>query len=115
MADLFDIAIARKLSGGGGGGGSVQPLICEYDSDLGHLDTTVGDIVNAVLAGRPVYFKKNVNGNGYDLGFLQGYQIAEDIENLYCYATVFFNGAVLSTDIEQTVEALYEEYPFYSD
>ena len=33
MADLFDIVVARKLSGGGGGGGDIPTFIVTFDSN----------------------------------------------------------------------------------
>ena len=115
MIDLYELAIARKLSGGGGGSGSVQPLVCEYDEDLGHLDTTFGDIVNAVLAGRFVYLKQNVNGDAYEIGIFEHYHIGAYDDPVGYYGDVQFNGAGMVVDTVETLEALYAEYPFYSD
>lgn len=60
MADLFDVVVARKLSGGGGGSGA-EPLIVtgHYDSELESsiTDKTCGEITEAILSGKIVIYK----------------------------------------------------------
>ena len=63
MADLFDIVVARKLSGGGGGGGSVLIVnaVDHSDESRVYLDKTWNEIKSAILNGSTVYIY-DVNG-----------------------------------------------------
>ena len=63
MADLFDIAIARKLSGGGGGGasGMIVNAVDHPDESRVYLDKTWNEIKSAILNGSTVYIY-DVNG-----------------------------------------------------
>ena len=112
MADLFDVVVARKLSGGSGGG-SVEPLVCRYNEQAGRLDVTCGEIEEAVQNGVPVYFMANEFENGgYQLGALQSLS-----------ATVHYDGAEMSiafksadlTCYADTLDEVRASYPYLTD
>jgi len=113
MADLFDVVVARKLSGGSGGG-SVEPLVCRYNEQAGRLDVTCGEIEEAVQNGVPVYFMANEFENGgYQLGALKSLS-----------ATVYYDGgAEMSIVFEfadltcyaDTLDEVRASYPYFND
>lgn len=58
MADLFDVVVARKLSGGGGGGGA-EPLVVNVNG--GALDKTWQEIHDAF----PNVYIKKISGSPF--------------------------------------------------
>lgn len=117
MADLFDVVVARKLSGGGGGG-SAEPLVCTYNSSTGYLDKTYGEIKTAALSGKSVYLKDEVGETEgvYRLQNLLSYQTQEYEGDAPTFSgTVTFSGGSLITSVASSVSALDAEYPFYGD
>lgn len=97
-----------------GGGGSAAPLICTYDSDLGHLDTTFGDIWDAFVSGRPVL--QFVNGNAYGcLAEIDWQETEGDEGETIYYGNLTFANAVLMTDVYPSFDELMAAYPFYAD
>lgn len=101
-------------SSGGGGGGSNTPLICTYDSDLGHLDTTFGDIWDAFVSGRTVLHF--VNGNEYScLNEIDWQETIGDEDEAIYYGNLTFANAVLMTDVYPSFDELMAAYPFYAD
>jgi hypothetical protein len=111
--DIFDIAIAKALSGGsgGGGGGGATPLIAEYAD--GYLDKTVKQIYDAYKAGSSVLFH-NIEGSAEDYASLYSMRVTLEIDYNNCFAELQFgNGSM--TAWGETAEELWASYPYYSD
>lgn len=112
--------IQQGLAKGVGGGGSAEPLICTYGD--GHLDTTFGDILEAVANGRPVVLMAGQPDDPdypdcsyYTLDCV-GYARREvDTNVLKWMGEVNFYSNYLSTSAYDTYEELLADYPFYTD
>ena len=118
-----DIVTADKLNhmeDGIAGGGSA-PLVCYFDENLGHLNVTFGAIVEAVDAGRlVVHYSNHTEGEAFHsrATMFTEYEInvthdEQDQPNGY-YGTVSV-GNFYTTDVVETLDAMYAEYPFLAD
>ena len=121
MANLFDIAVARKLSGGGGGGSSESLIVRkgEYVDDRQFVDKTYGEIREAYLNNRQVIFEDvyddgvTINRARYNL-----VQLRESKEFGSWGFTLKFSdySDMLSTGYIESFEDLLNLYPYiYSD
>ena len=112
--DIVAVNRMNEAISEGGGGGDSTPLICTYDSDAGHLDTTFGDIWDALLSGRSVL--QFVNGNAYGcLNKINWYETTGDEDETIYYGNLTFANAVLITVGYSSFDELMAAYPFYAD
>ena len=83
--DLYDVAIARKLSGGGGGGGS---------SDFSTATMTVESAYSATIATI-----QNFNGTDYIYPFSKMYSVGSYVVPLYKGHTIMMTDANVTGNI----------------
>lgn len=96
----------------GGGGGSSTPLICHYAD--GHLDTTIGEIRDAIVSGRTIVYIYN---NDTTMEFLKSITTAgqDDGGVITYYSYLYFGDSYMTTDPYDTFDEALAAYPFYSD
>ena len=112
-----DTAYDGSGGGGGGGGGSVEPLICLYDSNAGHIDKTVGDVYNAFTIGTPVILHLLQEGEDSRAGswlLLDNIEFFGDDDNGY-YVNVYFGGSMLYTDPANSIDEVMADYLHFGD
>lgn len=76
MADLFDIAVARKLSGGGGGGGSWTVLTEESVTTADQGGFNIGALSYSFTGDPPETLRITFNGTAYECEKITGQPIS---------------------------------------
>ena len=100
MADLFDIVVARKLSGGGGGGGSWTVLTEESvtvggeGGRLTYNTQITADAIKVTLNGTEYTVSPSVDTSPFGTSYTYGAQFSEELDR-YDYSTYPFS--VVST------------------